>query len=310
MKVLVTGGAGFIGSHVTKQLLDSGHEVVVYDDLSRGLKKLIDLRATFVQGSISQKQKLINALQSADVVIHMAAFIIVPESVEKPDLYWENNVVGTRILLEAMKEADVKKMIFSSSATVYGDPKKLPLTEESIIQEATNPYGKTKIEMEKLIKAEHEKTNLNVIILRYFNPYGPNEFHNPETHAIPIFIKAVLNKKQIPLYWKGDQVRDFIFVEDLANAHTAAMNIDGFQLFNVGTGKGTKVIEVVENIFDLIGHKVPIEDLGTRSGDVDSLYTSVIKIQKELGWHSKVSLDVGLRRTIEFFKKYIHTANQ
>ncbi len=302
MKVFVTGGAGFIGSHVTRQLINNGHEVVIYDDLSRGLKKLIDPRATFVQGSISQKQKLMNALESVAVVIHMAAFIIVPESVEKPDLYWENNVVGTKILLEAMREAKVKKMIFSSSATVYGDPKKLPLTEDSSVQEAKNPYGRTKIEMEKLIRVEHETNNLNAVLLRYFNPYGPNELHDPETHAIPNFIKSALDKKPIPLYWKGDQVRDFIYVEDLANAHVASMDLDGFQVFNVGTGKGTRVIDVVEKIFDLIGYKVPIDDLGARTGDVGSLYTSAKKIEGDLGWKAETSLEDGLKRTIEFFK--------
>lgn len=301
MKVLVTGGAGFIGSHVTRQLINNGHDVVIYDDLSRGLKKLIDPRATFVQGSISQKQKLMNALESVAVVIHMAAFIIVPESVEKPDLYWENNVVGTKILLEAMREIKVKKMIFSSSATVYGDPKKLPLTEDSSVQEAKNPYGRTKIEMEKLIRVEHETNNLNAVLLRYFNPYGPNELHVPETHAIPNFIKSTLDKKPIPLYWKGDQVRDFIYVEDLANAHVASMDLDGFQVFNVGTGKGTRVIDVVEKIFDLIGYKVPIDDLGARAGDVGSLYTSAKKIEGDLGWKAETSLEDGLKRTIKFF---------
>jgi len=302
MKVLVTGGAGFIGSHVSKQLLNNGYDVIVYDDLSRGLKKLIDTRATFVQGSISEKQKLINSLQNVDFVIHMAAFIVVPESIEKPDLYWENNVEGTKILLEAMREAQVKKMIFSSSATVYGDPKKLPLTEDSIIQKAENPYGGTKIEMEKLIKEEHEVNKLNVVLLRYFNPYGPNELHIPETHAIPNFIKAALAKKPIPLHWKGDQIRDFIFVEDLADAHTAVMDIAGLQVYNVGTGRGTKVIDVVENIFDLVGYKVSIDDLGTRVGDVPSLYTSAKKIERDLGWKAKITLQEGLKRTIEFFK--------
>lgn len=305
MKVLVTGGAGFIGSHVTRQLINNGHEVVVYDNLSRGLKKIIDPRATFVQGSISQKQKLINALESVAVVIHMAAFIIVPESVEKPDLYWENNVVGTKILLEAMREIKVKKIIFSSSATVYGDPKKLPLTEDSSVQEAKNPYGRTKIEMEKLIRIEHETNNLNAILLRYFNPYGPNELHDPETHAIPNFIKSALDKKPIPLYWKGDQVRDFIYVEDLANAHVASMDLDGFQVFNVGTGKGTRVIDVVEKIFDLIGYKVPIDDLGARTGDVGSLYTSAKKIEEDLGWKANVTLEEGLSKTVDFFRREV-----
>ena len=201
-----------------------------------------------------------------------------------------------------MGEAKVKKMIFSSSATVYGDPKKLPLTERSSVQESKNPYGKTKIEMERLIRAEHEVNNLNATLLRYFNPYGPNELHDPETHAIPSFIKSALAKKPIPLYWKGNQVRDFIYVEDLADAHIVSMGLPGFQVFNVGTGKGIKVIDVVEKIFDLIGYKVPLDDLGTRTGDVASLYTSAKKIEEDLDWKAKISLEEGLKRTIEFFK--------
>ena len=303
MKILVTGGAGFIGSHVTKQLLDQGHAVIVYDNLSRGFKKLVDQRATFVLGSISEKEKLVKALSGVEAVIHMAAFIIVPESVEKPDLYWENNVVGTKILLEAIREAGVKKIIFSSSACVYGEPDKLPLTEESPVKKAENPYGQTKIEMEKLIEKEHENNGLNAVILRYFNPYGPNELHNPETHAIPNFILAALNKKPIPLYWNGEQVRDFIYVEDLAASHIATLGLEGLNIFNVGTGSGTKVKDIATKIFDIVGYTVPIENLGERAGDVPSLYTSAEKIQKELGWRAKCSLEEGLKETIDFFKK-------
>ena len=306
MKILVTGGAGFIGSHVTRQLLDKDHEVVVYDNLSRGFKKLVDQRATFIQGSVLDKESLVKALGGIDAVIHMAAFIIVPESVEKPDLYWENNVVGTKTLLEAMGEAKVNKIIFSSSATVYGEPDKLPLTEDSPIKKAANPYGQTKIEMEKLIEAEYKKRGLSAIILRYFNPYGSNELHQPETHAIPNFIKAILAKKPIPLYWKGEQIRDFIYVEDLAAAHIAPLSLEGFHVFNVGTGEGTKVADLVNKIFDIVGYRVPIKDLGERAGDVEANYTSAEKIKKELGWQSKVSLEEGLKRTITFFS----TANK
>jgi UDP-glucose 4-epimerase len=302
MKILVTGGAGFIGSHVTKQLLDQGFEVIVYDDLSRGFKKLIDPRATFVKGSISERTKLTSSLKGVEAVVHMAAFIIVPESVEKPKLYWENNVAGTKTLLEAMGEMKVKKIIFSSSATVYGDPDKPPLTEQSPVKKAANPYGQTKIEMENLIKKAHEGYGLSAIILRYFNPYGPNELHEPETHAVPNFITAVLNHRPTPLYWKGEQVRDFIYVEDLASAHIAPLHLDGFHVFNVGTGRGTKVIHLVEEIFSTVGYKTSVKDLGKRAGDVPELYTSPEKIQNELGWRSGVSLKEGLKRTIEFYK--------
>ena len=305
MKTLVTGGAGFIGSHVTKQLLDQGHEVVVYDNLSRGFKELVDPRAQFVLGSLSEKDKLITSLKDADAVVHMAAFIIVPESVQKPSLYWENNVTGTKILLEAMREAKVKKIIFSSSATVYGDPDELPLTEESPVKKAANPYGQTKIEMENLIKKESERYGLSAVILRYFNPYGPNERHSPETHVIPNFIKATLYHKPIPLYWKGEQTRDFIYVEDLAAAHIAVLPLEGFQIFNVGTGSGTKVTHLVEEIFEIVGHKVSVADLGKREGDVPALYTSAAKIQQQVGWEAETSLEEGLQKTIDFYKNPI-----
>ncbi|HEY5600721.1 MAG TPA: UDP-glucose 4-epimerase GalE [Patescibacteria group bacterium] len=301
-KVLVTGGAGFLGSWTAKLLLDAGHKVVVYDNLSKGFEKLIDPRSTFVKASLSQKEKLTDALKGVDAVIHMAAYIVVPESVEKPDLYWENNVEGTKVLLEAMRDAGVGKIIFSSTATVYGDPDKLPLTEDMPVKLAANPYGQTKIEMEKMITEEHEKSSLNAIILRYFNPYGPNELHNPETHAIPNFIKAALKKESIPLYWKGEQVRDFIYVEDLARSHIDVLPLKGLQIFNVGTNKGEKVIDVVKTIFEIVGYEVPIWDLGERPGDVMANYASSEKIKKSVGWEAKVTLKEGLTKTIDFFK--------
>lgn len=303
MKILVTGGAGFIGSHVVKRLLDKNYKVIVYDNLSRGFRKLVDKRAFFIKGSVLEKKKLTNALKGVDAVVHMAGFIVVPESIKKPKLYWKNNVEGSKTLLEAMKIAGVNKIVFSSSATVYGNSRKLPLTEKSPIKKALNPYGATKIEIERMIREENKKGWLSATILRYFNPYGPNELHKPETHAIPNFIKAVFLKKPIPLYWEGEQVRDFIYVEDLAEAHIKAINLEGFNIFNIGTGKGTKVIDVVNNIFKIVGYKVPIKNLGKRKGDAQSLYTSNKKIKKELNWKPKFNLEKGLRETINWFKK-------
>ncbi|OGY24918.1 MAG: UDP-glucose 4-epimerase GalE [Candidatus Woykebacteria bacterium RBG_16_39_9b] len=302
MKILVTGGAGFIGSHTTKQLLDGGHKAIVYDNLSRGFKDLVDPRAEFVLGDVSEKEKLKKALSGVDAVIHMAAFIIVPESVRKPDLYYQNNVLGTKVLLGAMEEVNVKKIIFSSSATVYGDPLELPLNEESEIKKPANPYGQNKLDMERLCKDFGEKTGSDVIILRYFNPYGPGEKHSPETHAVPNFIKSTLAKQPIPLYWKGEQIRDFIYVEDLSRAHIAAVTANEYKIYNIGTEVGTKVIDVVNLIFKIVGYTVPINDLGERAGDVPALYTSSEKIQKDFGWRPRFSLHEGLKKTIEYFQ--------
>lgn len=301
MKIVVTGGAGFIGSHVTKLLLDHGHQVTVADNLSHSNKDSVDLRATFEQIDISDQSKLEKILPGHEAVIHMASFIEVGESVKKPAEFAQNNIVGTVKLLAAMKAAGVKKIIFSSSACVYGIPKKLPITEDEPLGEQENPYGITKVTMEQFCILYHQLYNFDVIILRYFNPYGPGELHTPETHAIPNFVKAVLSKKPIPLFWKGEQVRDFIYIEDLASAHILPLTQSGLHIYNVGTEGGNKVIDVVKKIFELAGTETPIDDKGERKGDVPSLVASAQKIKKELGWSAKVSLEEGLKKTIEFY---------
>ncbi|MDP3758721.1 MAG: UDP-glucose 4-epimerase GalE [Candidatus Daviesbacteria bacterium] len=304
MKVLVTGGAGFIGSHVNKLLLNQGHTVTVIDDLSKGHKDFLDPRATFHQISLEDQKQLEEILTGHDAVIHMASFIEVGESVKKPVEFTQNNIVGTVKLLEAMKNKGVKKMIFSSSACVYGKPEKLPITEEDPLGEQENPYGITKITMEEFCKLYHTLHQFDVTILRYFNPYGPGELHQPETHAIPNFVKAVLSKQPIPLFWKGEQIRDFIFIDDLAQAHVLTLPLTGLHIYNVGTEKGVKVADVVKKIFELVGYEVPIDDKGERKGDVPALVASSAKIQQELGWSAKVNLDEGLKKTIEFFKNH------
>lgn len=304
MKVLVTGGAGFIGSSVNKLLLDQGHSVTVVDNLSKGHKDLLDHRVDFHRIGLEDQRELEEVLVGHDGVIHMASFIEVGESVKKPAEFAQNNIVGTVKLLEAMKNAGVKKMIFSSSACVYGVPKKLPITEDDPLGEQENPYGITKITMEEFCRLYHHLFNFDVTILRYFNPYGPGELHQPETHAIPNFVKSALLKTPIPLFWKGEQIRDFIYIDDLAQAHVLALPLSGLHIYNVGTETGVKVVDVVKKIFQLVGYEVPIEDKGERKGDVPALVASARKIKKELGWSAKVSLDEGLQRTIEFFKTH------
>lgn len=302
MKVLVTGGVGFIGSRVNKLLLDQGHTVTVVDNLSKGYKELLDPRVNFHQISLEDQKQLEEVLIGHDAVIHMASFIEVGESVKKPVEFAQNNIVGTVKLLEAMKNANVKKMIFSSSACVYGKPEKLPITEEAPLGEQENPYGITKVTMEQFCKLFHTLYNFDVTILRYFNPYGPGELHEPETHAIPNFVKATLTKTPIPLFWKGEQIRDFIYINDLAQAHVLTLTLTGLHIYNVGTETGIRVADVVKKIFELVGYEVPIDDKGERKGDVPALVASSQKIQQELGWSAKVDLDEGLKKTIEFFR--------
>lgn len=304
MKVIVTGGAGFIGSHVNKLLLDQGHSVTVIDDLSKGHQDSVDPRVDFHQISLKDQSEMEKILSGHDVVVHMASFIEVGESVKKPVEFAENNIIETVKLLEAMKNTNVKKIIFSSSACVYGKPSKLPITEEDSLGEQENPYGITKVTMEQFCKLYYILFGFDVTILRYFNPYGPGELHQPETHAIPNLIKATLEKKPLPLYWKGEQIRDFIYIDDLAEAHVLALPLQGLHIYNVGTETGNKVIDVIKKIFEIVGYEVPIEDKGERKGDVPTLVASAQKIKKELGWNAKVSLDEGLKKTIDFFRSH------
>ncbi len=313
MKVLITGGAGFIGSHISKQLLDSGHEVIIYDDFSTSDKSSFlsrnsqesetnnEKRRTIIEGNVKDSKLLINSLTGVDAVIHMASFIAVEESVKDPYKYIDNNVLGTTVLLDSMVKAGVKKLVFSSSATVYGEPESLPILEDAPLS-AANPYAASKIGMEVLCEAFNKTHGLDVIILRYFNPYGPGENHRPETHAIPNFIKAGLEKKVVPLFWKGEQVRDFIYVEDLASAHVAVLNLSGYQVFNVGSEAGVKIIDILNKLSDIFGYKLGVEDLGERAGDVMANYASSKKLRETTGWEAKVSLDEGLRKTVDWFK--------
>lgn len=302
MKILITGGAGFIGSHISKLLLDQGHNVLIYDNLSRGFLDNIDKRALFLEGDLHEQQKLEKSLKGVDWVIHMAALAEVAESVQKPLKYAENNIVGTIHLLEAMKNSGVRKIVFSSSCVVYGKPEKLPLSEDSAIM-AFNPYGATKVANESFLASYHSIHGFDVVMLRYFNPYGPGEKHDPETHAIPNFIKAGLSKKPLPLYWKGEIIRDFIYVEDLARAHIAPLKLSGLHVFNVGTEKGTKVIDIINHISNILEYKLEINDLGERLGDVPALFASSAKLKKMTGWKPQVGLKEGLTKTIEWFRE-------
>lgn len=304
MRILVTGGAGFIGSHIVKQLTAANHEVVVYDTNTTDGN---DGSVTNIKGDVRDRELLKKSLNGVDAVIHMASFIAVEESVENPLKYMENNVLGTTDLLVAMREAGVKKIVFSSSATVYGEPKSLPILEDAPLS-AANPYAASKIAMEAIGQSFSKTDGFQVIVLRYFNPYGPGENHQPETHAIPNFIKAGLEKKPVPLYWKGEQTRDFIYVEDLAAAHIAVLNDLGsekYQVFNVGTENGTKIIDVINYLSDIFGYQLEVEDLGDRAGDVMANYASSKKLNAATGWQAKVSLKEGLEKTVAWFKARI-----
>lgn len=301
MRVVVTGGAGFIGSAVSYVLLDEGHDVTVIDNLSKGFRTLVPEGARFVEGDLSD-ERLAEWLRGHDAVIHMAAFIEVARSVREPLAFAENNILNSIRLLEAMRKTDVGKLIFSSSATVYGKPERLPLRETDPLGAQSNPYGASKVSTEAFVATYNQLYGMDAMVLRYFNPYGPNELHEPETHAIPNFIRATLEGRPIPLYWKGEQVRDYIYVDDLARAHTAVLGLSGLDYFNVGSETGTKTIDLVREIADIVGREVEIEDLGERAGDVEATYASSAKLMAATEWRAQVPLRAGLERTIGWFR--------
>ena len=309
-KLLITGGAGFIGSVLTAYLLDNGYEVVVVDDLSTGHSKRLDSRAILIQASSLDKPALVAALVGVNTVIHCAAKSLVEESVSSPELYHQVNTEGTGVLLEAMKEVQVLNIIFSSTAAVYGDSKIQPITESSEIK-PVNPYGKSKIEAEQLIST-FCSNGFAGITFRYFNVAGSYqsstgqlhiEDHKNETHLIPKILKNYMKNKeksQVEIYgdnWPtkdGSCVRDYLHVLDLAHAHLLALDalVAGEnKVFNLGSGSGYSVFEVANEIEKVVGGKLNQVITPARSGDPAVLLADIDKARKELGWIPKANLN-------------------
>jgi UDP-glucose 4-epimerase len=309
-KLLITGGAGFIGSVLTAYLLDHGYEVVVVDDLSTGHSKRLDSKASFIQASILDKPALVAALVGVNTVIHCAAKSLVEESVSNPELYHQVNNDGTRVLLEAMKEVQVTNIIFSSTAAVYGDSKIQPITESSEIK-PVNPYGKSKIEAEQLIST-FCSNGFAAITFRYFNVAGSYqsstgqlyvEDHKNGTHLIPKIMRNYIKKKekpQVEIYgdnWPtkdGSCIRDYLHVADLAHAHLLALDalVAGEnKVFNLGSGIGYSVFEVINEIEKVVGGKLSKVITPNRPGDPPALLADIDKARKELGWLPKANLN-------------------
>jgi UDP-glucose 4-epimerase len=308
--LLITGGAGFIGSVLSAYLLDHGYEVVVVDDLSTGHSKAVDSRASLIQANILDIPVLIKSLTGVKTVIHCAAKSLVEESVSKPELYSQINTDGTRVLLEAMSGAKVSNIIFSSTAAVYGDSKIQPILESSDIN-PVNPYGKSKIASERLISASCSN-GFAAITFRYFNLAGSYqsstgqlhvEDHKNETHLIPKIMKNYIKNKekaQVEIYgdsWStndGSCIRDYLHVADLATAHLlalSALETGKNKVFNLGSGTGYSVFEVIDGIEKVVGGKLNRVITPNRPGDPAVLLADIDKARKELGWIPKANLN-------------------
>lgn len=305
MNVLVTGGAGYIGSHAVKILIERGENVSVIDNLSTGYRQAVDPKAKFYQLDIKNKEEVVKVLKQdrIDAVIHFAAFSLVFESMQKPLKYYDNNVYGTKILLNAMVDADVKSIVFSSTAAVYGEQLIMPITEEAT-EKPTNTYGETKLAVEKMMKWADIAHGIKYISLRYFNVAGAHhtgligESHNPETHLIPLILQVPLGKREyISIFGEdyetndGSCVRDYIHIEDLIEAHILAMKkiikTRESDIFNLGSGEGYSVKEMIEAAKTATNLPIPSKIEGRRAGDPATLIASSKKAEKVLGWKKK-----------------------
>jgi UDP-glucose 4-epimerase len=302
MNVLVTGGAGYIGSHCVRELLDQGHTVTIIDNLSTGYLQAIDERAKFYNADIRKFDKVMSILinNNIDAVIHFAAFSLVGESMENPLKYYDNNVYGTKVLLDAMAEANVNKIVFSSTAAVYGAQDVMPITEE-VLETPSNAYGETKLAMEKMMKWSDIANDTKYVALRYFNVAGAHhsgeigESHNPETHLIPLILQVPLGKREFISIFGTDYdtpdgtcIRDYIHIEDLISAHIKALEYldkgNESNTFNLGSGQGYSVLEMIEAARTVTGHKIPAKLAERRAGDPARLIASSDKAITVLGW--------------------------
>jgi UDP-glucose 4-epimerase len=295
VKLLVTGGAGYIGSVVTALLLDAGHRVTVVDDLSTGHLDAVPAGAEFVRARVHDAVEFLDP--SYDAVLHFAAKSLVGESVCRPELYWNNNVVGSLALIDAMRGCGVRRIVFSSTAATYGEPETMPIQEDTPAR-PTNPYGMTKLTVDTILGTECAAHQLAAISLRYFNVAGAHgelgERHDPETHLIPNLLKVATGDVEYAQVFgtdyptrDGTAVRDYLHVVDLADAHVRALHhlkpgVHG--IYNLGSGNGYTVREVLDAVRTVTGHPIPAQDSPRRAGDPPSLIASNAAAARDLGW--------------------------
>jgi len=296
VRIFVTGGAGYIGSICAEELLQRGYEVTIFDNLTEGHRGAIDSRATFIQGDLSDPKSISLAIATSrpDAVMHFAANALVGESMENPYKYFHNNVCGGLNLLNGMVEHGVKQMVFSSTCATFGTPERIPI-DESLPQNPVNPYGESKLMFEKILRWFDQIHGIKFAALRYFNVAGATEklgeHHRVESHLIPSVLRVALGQRTHAEIFGTDHptpdgtcIRDYIHVLDLAAAHILALEISKSDSFNLGTGGGTSVKEVIEACRRVTGHEIPTVAKPRRPGDPARLVASSEKAKRELGW--------------------------
>lgn len=299
-KIIVTGGAGFLGHHLCRALAHAGHEL-----------KIIDLKENpefpTIVADIRDATAMDEHIRQADAVFHLAALIEAGESVTHPQQFVDSNISATVNILEAMRRNNIKHFLFSSSAAVYGDPIKTPIQEDDRTL-PVNPYGVTKLAMEGLVSSYVKSFGFSGIGLRYFNLYGPEEKHVPETHAIPRFIQQIQNDLPVSVYGDGGHVRDFIYIADVVSAHLNALSLleqqpNHYHYCNLSTGQGNTVKEIVDKLAVIMQKQPTIDWQAERAGDPRVLLADPTKGRQLLNWQAQMGIDDGLRRTVEYFTR-------
>jgi UDP-glucose 4-epimerase len=319
MKILVVGGAGYIGSICTEVLLDQKHEVAIFDNLSEGHRRAVDPRAEFIEGDLADKETTAETLARLrpEAVMHFAANALVAESMQNPSKYFRNNIASGLNLLDAMIAAEVRRLVFSSTCATFGPPECVPIDEETP-QRPINPYGESKLAFEKILRWYDAIHGLRFVSLRYFNAAGASEKfgedHRCETHLIPNVLKVALGqKKRVEIFGTdyetpdGTCIRDYIHIIDLAHAHILALDAPTSAFYNLGTGGGSSVREVIESCRKITGQPIPVLEKPRRPGDPPRLIASSEKIKRELGWRPQFqTLDAIVESAWKWHQKFPH----
>lgn len=298
LRIIVTGGSGFLGHHLIRAFVKAGHQV-----------RNIDLRPNpefeTVLADVRDQNRMNELIADADVVFHLASLIEAGESVKEPAKYFDNNLMGTLSVLEAMRRNQIKRFIFSSSAAIYGEPMRTPISEDDRTL-PINPYGITKLAMEGLLRSYVESYGFTGMALRYFNLYGPEEHHQPESHAIPRFITQIIHNEEVTLWGDGGHLRDYVYIHDIVDAHLLALDYaidhpNQYHYFNLSAEQPASVLEVIKHLENSLNKKANIKHFPERPGDPRVLIADATKAHQELGWHAATTLAEGLKKTVQYF---------